>query len=120
MSGIHAEEMGKDFTDMSKPFGTPFEQWSVVNGMLPPLPSTSAKQRVGAACRGDRGGGLSRARWSVQSTLYRRSSSQDYDQLLDKGKGDAVFAMHQDMAYWPPLSHGQRHAHRYADAGDRR
>ena len=35
MSGIHAEEMGKDFTDMSKPFGTPFEEWSVVNGMLP-------------------------------------------------------------------------------------
>ena len=31
---------------------------------------------------------------------------QDYDQLLDKrpGKGDAVFAMHQDMAYWPPAS----------------
>ena len=35
MSGIHAEEMEKDFTDMSKPFGTPFEEWSVVNGMLP-------------------------------------------------------------------------------------
>ena len=31
---------------------------------------------------------------------------QDYDQLLDErpGKGDAVFAMHQDMAYWPPAS----------------
>ena len=35
MSGVHAEEMGKDFTDMSKPFGTPFDEWSVVNGMLP-------------------------------------------------------------------------------------
>ena len=35
MSGVRAEEMGKDFTDMSKPFGTPFDQWSVVNGMLP-------------------------------------------------------------------------------------
>ena len=35
MSGVHADVMGKDFTDMSKPFGTPFEEWSVVNGMLP-------------------------------------------------------------------------------------
>ena len=46
-----------------------------------------------------------------KSTLCRRTrlspvDSQDYDQLLDKrpGKGDAVFAMHQDMAYWPPAS----------------
>ena len=40
-------------------------------------------------------------------TLSRRPMvQQDYDQLLDKrpGKGDAVFAMHQDMAYWPPAS----------------
>jgi ectoine hydroxylase-related dioxygenase (phytanoyl-CoA dioxygenase family) len=29
--------------------------------------------------------------------------TKDYDQLLNKrpGKKDAVFAMHQDMAYWP-------------------
>ena len=56
------------------------------------------------------------SRWSKchaarKSTLCRRTrlspvDSQDYDQLLDKrpGKGDAVFAMHQDMAYWPPAS----------------
>lgn len=26
---------GKDFCDMSKPFNTPFEEWSIVNCMLP-------------------------------------------------------------------------------------
>ena len=46
---------------------------------------------------------------------------QDYDQLLDKrpGKGDARVAMHQDMALLAagvPF-HGQRHAHRYLNAG---
>ena len=40
MSGIHAEEMGKDFTDMSKPFGTPFDEWSCrQRHVAPPLPS---------------------------------------------------------------------------------
>ena len=50
MSGIHAEEMGKDFTDMSKPFGTPFDEWSVVNGMLP--------HRYHPPCETTRGSGL--------------------------------------------------------------
>ena len=32
--------------------------------------------------------------------------AKDYDQFLTKkpGKSDAVFAWHQDMAYWPPTS----------------
>jgi ectoine hydroxylase-related dioxygenase (phytanoyl-CoA dioxygenase family) len=96
MSGIHAEEMGKDFTDMSKPFGTPFEDWSVVNGMLPhryhPPLRNNAWERLAAEIAAEVFPGVEMV--------------QDYDQLLDKrpGKGDAVFAMHQDMAYWPPAS----------------
>ena len=96
MSGIHAEEMGKDFTDMSKPFGTPFDQWSVVNGMLPhryhPPLRNNAWERLAAEIAAEVFPGVEMV--------------QDYDQLLDKrpGKGDAVFAMHQDMAYWPPAS----------------
>ena len=96
MSGIHAEEMGKDFTDMSKPFGTPFDQWSVVNGMLPhryhPPLRNNAWERLAAEIAAEVFPGVDMV--------------QDYDQLLDKrpGKGDAVFAMHQDMAYWPPAS----------------
>jgi len=96
MSGIHAEEMGKDFTDMSKPFGTSFDQWSVVNGMLPhryhPPLRNNAWERLAAEIAAEVFPGVEMV--------------QDYDQLLDKrpGKGDAVFAMHQDMAYWPPAS----------------
>ena len=96
MSGIHAEEMGKDFTDMSKPFGTPFDQWSVVNGMLPhryhPPLRNNAWERLAAEI--------------AMEVFPGVEMVQDYDQLLDKrpGKGDAVFAMHQDMAYWPPAS----------------
>ena len=88
--------MGKDFTDMSKPFGTPFDEWSVVNGMLPhryhPPLRNNAWERLAAEIAAEVFPGVEMV--------------QDYDQLLDKrpGKGDAVFAMHQDMAYWPPAS----------------
>ena len=96
MSGVHADVMGKDFTDMSKPFGTPFDQWSVVNGMLPhryhPPLRNNAWEQLAAEIAAEVFPGVEMV--------------QDYDQLLDKrpGKGDAVFAMHQDMAYWPPAS----------------
>ena len=96
MSGVHADVMGKDFTDMSKPFGTPFDEWSVVNGMLPhryhPPLRNNAWERLAAEIAAEVFPGVEMV--------------QDYDQLLDKrpGKGDAVFAMHQDMAYWPPAS----------------
>lgn len=85
---------GKDFCDMSKPFDTPFEEWSIVNCMLP-----------------------TRYHPPLQNNIYERLSSciaqqlfppeldmtKDYDQFLNKrpGKTDAVFAWHQDMAYWP-------------------
>ena len=81
---------------MSKPFGTPFDEWSVVNGMLPhryhPPLRNNAWERLAAEIAADVFPGVEMV--------------QDYDQLLDKrpGKGDAVFAMHQDMAYWPPAS----------------
>jgi len=94
MAGEHAAVMGKDFTDMSKPFGTPFEQWSVVNGMLP--------HRYHAPLRGN---AWERAAATIAAEVFPGVEMvQDYDQLLDKrpGKGDAVFAWHQDMAYWPP------------------
>ena len=81
---------------MSKPFGTPFDEWSVVNGMLPhryhPPLRNNAWERLAAEIAAEVFPGVDMV--------------QDYDQLLDKrpGKGDAVFAMHQDMAYWPPAS----------------
>ena len=84
---------GKDFCDMSKPFGIPYEQWSLVNCMLPtkyypPL----------------RGNIYERLTSSMAKQLFPNSEmTKDYDQFLNKrpGKDDAVFSWHQDMAYWP-------------------
>ena len=60
----------------------------------------------------------------IDAPVFHRSRwSQDYDQLLDKrpGKGDAGVCYapgHGVLAAGVP--HGQRHAHRHADAGHRR
>lgn len=94
MSGILSESMGKDFCDMSKGWGAPMETWSIINGMLPhryhPKLADTIWTRTAAA---------------IARTVGRSEELvMDYDQLLDKrpGKRDAIFAFHQDMAYWPP------------------
>lgn len=86
-------KQGKDFCDMSKPFDTPREEYSVINAMLPrkyyPELQGNIYERVAA---------------SVAKQLFADVEMViDYDQLLDKtpGASDAVFAWHQDMAYWP-------------------
>ena len=99
---------------MSKPFGTPFDDWSVVNGMLPhryhPPLRNNAWERLAAEIAAEVFPGVEMVQVPRGVSLSTHPSlpvdSQDYDQLLDKrpGKGDAVFAMHQDMAYWPPAS----------------
>lgn len=83
----------KDFCDMSKPFDTPFEDWSIVNCMLPtryhPPFSGNIYERL-CAC--------------IAKQLFPDlDMTKDYDQLLNKrpGKTDAVFSWHQDMGYWP-------------------
>ncbi len=84
----------KDYCDMSQPFATPFEQWGIVNAMLPrvyhpPLVGNVYEQRAA----------------SVAAQLFPGEPMEiDYDQLLNKRpqKKKAVFAWHQDMAYWPP------------------
>eukprot|EP00980_Cylindrotheca_fusiformis_P021433 scaffold8301_cov184-Cylindrotheca_fusiformis.AAC.1 len=84
---------GKDFCDMSKPFGVPYEDWSLVNCMLP--------TRYYPPMRGNI---YERLTASMAEQLYPKSEmTKDYDQLLNKrpGKSDATFAWHQDMAYWP-------------------
>lgn len=40
MSGAIAPPPGKDWCDMSKPYNVPFEEWSLVNCMLPTLQGT--------------------------------------------------------------------------------
>ncbi|KAG7355709.1 phytanoyl-CoA dioxygenase [Nitzschia inconspicua] len=84
---------GKDFCDMSKPFGVPYEEWSLVNCMLPTRYYPPLQNNV-YEC-------LTR---SMARQLFPTSDmTKDYDQLLNKrpGENDAVFAYHQDMAYWP-------------------
>ena len=69
------------------------EEWSIVNCMLP--------TRYYPAMRGNI---YERLTESMAKQLFPDSEmTKDYDQLLNKrpGKTDAVFAWHQDMAYWP-------------------
>jgi hypothetical protein len=84
---------GKDFCDMSKPFDTPFEDWSIVNCMLPtkyypPLQNNIYEQLTQNIAR---------------QLFPSKTMVKDYDQFLNKraNKSDAIFAWHQDMAYWP-------------------
>mmetsp|Transcript_6490 Transcript_6490/g.9784 ORF Transcript_6490/g.9784 Transcript_6490/m.9784 type:complete len:226 (+) Transcript_6490:118-795(+) len=84
---------GKDFCDMSKPFDTPRDQYSVINAMLPTKYYPEFKGNI-----------FERVAASVAAQLFPDVEMVfDYDQLLDKRPGaeDAVFAWHQDMAYWP-------------------
>lgn len=83
----------KDFCDMSKPFGIPFDQWSIVNCMLPttyhPEFTDNIFERLTAMI--------------VKQIHPKLDMIMDYDQLLNKrpGKSDAIFPWHQDMGYWP-------------------
>jgi hypothetical protein len=83
----------KDFCDMSKPFGVPYHQWSIVNCMLPTTYYPPLRGNVNEKITA-----------SMARQLFPLSNmTKDYDQLLNKrpGKTDAVFAWHQDMGYWP-------------------
>ena len=84
---------GKDFCDMSQPFGTPYEKWNLVNCMLPTTYYPPLQGNV-----------YERLTDSIAQQLFDGQRMQkDYDQFLNKrpGKTNAVFSWHQDMAYWP-------------------
>jgi phytanoyl-CoA hydroxylase len=87
----------KDFMDMSQSFaaikGKHPDDWQIVNAMLPrkymPAMANNIYER--------------RAAHAVAQLFPGVKMALDYDQLLNKrpGKAGAVFAWHQDMAYWP-------------------
>ena len=85
--------LGKDFCDMSKPFGVPPEEWSLVNAMLPTKYCPSLRDNIYERL----------TRYMAQQLFPYSNMTKDYDQILNKrpGKPDAVFSWHQDMAYWP-------------------
>ncbi len=85
--------MGRDFCDMSQPYGTPVEEFKLVNAMLPskyrPELANNIYQQVAQ---------------NIADQLYPTGrAAMDYEQFLAKkpNKAQAEFAMHQDLGYWP-------------------
>ncbi|TWT75978.1 Phytanoyl-CoA dioxygenase (PhyH) [Posidoniimonas polymericola] len=85
-------DMGRDFCDMSGPYTRAFEDFQIVNAVLP---------RV---YRPDLQGNIYELRAaSISRQLLGDDATLDYDQFLAKRpkKGGAQFAWHQDLGYWP-------------------
>lgn len=90
--GGEIEVPGKDFCDMSGDYGKPREEFELFNVMLP--------RRYYPPWQGNI---LERRAASIAAQLCGPGMQIDYDQLLAKkpGGANAVFAWHQDQAYWP-------------------
>jgi hypothetical protein len=86
------EVPGKDYCDMAGDYGRDPADFSIINVMLP--------RRYHPPWQGNV---LERRALQVAEHLHGAGMELDYDQLLAKQprKDDAVFAWHQDMAYWP-------------------
>jgi phytanoyl-CoA hydroxylase len=86
------EVPGKDYCDMAGDYGRRPEDFSIINVMLP--------RRYFPAWAGNI---FERRAAAIAEQLVGSGMELDYDQLLAKQpyKDDAVFAWHQDMAYWP-------------------
>jgi phytanoyl-CoA hydroxylase len=86
------EVAGKDYCDMAGDYGRDPADYSIINVMLP--------RRYYPAWQGNV---LEQRALQVAEQLHGAGMDIDYDQLLAKQphKEDAVFAWHQDMAYWP-------------------
>lgn len=84
--------LGKDFCDMSGDYAKPIEEFSIVNVMLP--------RRYHPAWQGNV---YERRVHDIAEQLCGPDMAIDYDQLLAKppNKPGAIFAWHQDLAYWP-------------------
>jgi Phytanoyl-CoA dioxygenase (PhyH) len=91
---VHGREPGmeRDFCDMSQPYGTPVEQFRLVNAMLPSKYRPELANNI-----------YHQVAQSVADQLYDGKAVMDYEQFLAKKpqKEQAEFAMHQDLGYWP-------------------
>ena len=85
-------DMGRDFCDMSGPADRRFEDYSLVNAMLPRRYQPHVQGNV-----------YERRTASIARQLIGDVAALDYDQFLAKrpNKPDAVFTWHQDLGYWP-------------------
>lgn len=84
--------MGRDFCDMSGPYGRPFEDFNLVNAVLPRVYEPALVDNV-----------FERRATSIARQLIGDDAVIDYDQFLAKRpqRPLAVFAWHQDLGYWP-------------------
>lgn len=84
--------MGRDFCDMSGPYGRAFEDFNLVNAVLPRVYEPTLQGNV-----------FERRATSIARQLMGDDATLDYDQFLAKRpqRPKAVFAWHQDLGYWP-------------------
>ena len=84
--------MRRDFCDMSGPYGRAFEDFNLINAVLPRVYEP-------ALC----GNVFERRATSIARQLIGPDAELDYDQFLAKRpqRPQAVFAWHQDLGYWP-------------------
>lgn len=84
--------MGRDFCDMSGPYDRKFEDFSLVNAVLPRKYKPDLQGNI-----------YEKRSASIARQLVGESATLDYDQFLAKrpAKPDAVFTWHQDLGYWP-------------------
>ncbi len=85
-------DMGRDFCDMSGPYDRKFEDFALVNAMLP----TKYKPAL-------QGNIYEKLSASIAKQLIGDDATLDYDQFLAKrpARPDAKFTLHQDLGYWP-------------------
>jgi Phytanoyl-CoA dioxygenase (PhyH) len=85
-------DMGRDFCDMSGPYGRKFEDFALVNAMLPRVYNPRLQGNL-----------FERRAASVARQLIGKTAALDYDQFLAKrpNKPSAAFSWHQDLGYWP-------------------
>lgn len=85
-------DFGNDIGDMSQGQDTEFKDFNMININIPCTHDPSwANNKFEQKAR------------SISKQLHGASMEKDYEQLLTKlpNRPNAVFPMHQDMAYWP-------------------
>lgn len=85
-------DMGRDFCDMSGPYDRAFENFQLVNAVLPRKYRPELQGNV-----------FEQRAESIAKQLIGDEILLDYDQFLAKRprKSGAAFAWHQDLGYWP-------------------
>ena len=85
-------DMGRDFCDMSGPYDRSFEDFQLVNAVLPRKYRNELVDNI-----------FELRATSIAQQLIGEDVLIDYDQFLAKrpNKGGAKFAWHQDLGYWP-------------------